>query len=97
MLGHAFPRNDGPAWLAVRSRRPVSLWTTHFSSRGVVLTTSEPIYPDDSLAPQDRVAKLSEQLYEQAEGRIRQHPEAWACWSYLSGVMRREDAASRPV
>jgi len=86
MLGRALPRNDGPAWLAVRSGRPVALWTTYIDRGRIQITASLLLYPDPTLSPQERVARLSQQLYEQAEKAIRAHPEAWACWSYLSGA-----------
>ena len=86
MLGLAFPRNDGPAWLAVRSGRPVSLWTTHYSPGGVTLNASPLVYPDSSLPPDARVADVSERLYRLAELAIRAHPESWAGWTYLSLV-----------
>lgn len=87
MLGHRFPRNDGPAWLAVRSGRPLALWTTHSSSTGVAIEASPPLYPDPSLPVDLRVSALSERLYAYAESAIRQHPEAWAAWSYLNAFI----------
>lgn len=89
MLGHCFARNDGPAWLAVRSGCPVALWTTHNSPHGTVITSSTFFYPDRSLPVELRVARLSEHLYAHAEAAIRQHPEAWTCWADLSLLQRR--------
>jgi hypothetical protein len=86
MLGLRFPRNDGPAWLAELSRRPVVLWSTHTSGSGVVLTASPPLWPDPSLTVDRRVADLSERLYRHAEAAIRQHPEAWRYWSHLDMI-----------
>jgi hypothetical protein len=86
MLGRTFARNDGPAWLAVRSGRPVALWTTHWSAGGVVISSSPLCYPDLSLPAEARVADLSQQLYSFADAAIRQRPGCWACWSYLSAV-----------
>jgi lipid A biosynthesis acyltransferase len=86
MLGRRFFRNDGPAWLAVRSGCPVALWTTHWSPTGVVITASASIYPDPSLPVKLRVAALSERLYAEAEAAIRKHPEAWTCWIDLSHI-----------
>jgi lauroyl/myristoyl acyltransferase len=86
MIGQGFSRNDGPAWLAVRSGRPLALLTTHRAPSGIVITASPLIHPDPSLPAERRVAAVSERLYAYAEGAIRKHPEAWACWSYLSEV-----------
>jgi hypothetical protein len=86
MLGQRFPRNDGPAWLAVRSGRPVALCTTHCSRSGITITASPVVYPDLSLPVELRVAALSERLYAYAESAIRAHPEAWGCWNYLDLV-----------
>lgn len=88
ILGHTVPRNDGPAWLAVRSERPLALWTTHSSPSGLVLTAYAPIYPDPSLPVELRVAAMSEQLYADAEAAIRAHPEAWSGWSHLNLLKR---------
>lgn len=82
MLGHCLARNDGPAWLAVMSGRPAALWTTHNSPNGVVITSSPLLHPDTLLPPKLRVADLSERLYACAEASIREHPEAWTCWTY---------------
>jgi lauroyl/myristoyl acyltransferase len=87
LLGHSFPRNDGPAWLAVRSGRPVSLWSTYDSPSGLVVSASPPFYADSSLPPEERVAAVSEHLYGLAEKAIRAHPESWAGWSYLSLII----------
>jgi hypothetical protein len=85
MLGRRFPRNDGPARLAVRSGRPIMLWTTHCSSSGVVFITASPLlYPDISLSAELRVGELSGRLYGFAEQAITSHPEAWRYWSYLN-------------
>lgn len=85
LLGHRLPRNDGPARLAVRSGCPVTLWSTHCSpSGGVVMTASPLLYADSSLRPEERVAELSERLYGYAEAAIREHPEAWRYWSFLT-------------
>src|SRR4029077_11310219 len=83
MLGHAFPRNDWPAWLAMRSGRPLALWTTHSTPAGVVITASPTLYPDPSLPIGMRVADLSERLYALAEAAILEHPEAWTFLGYL--------------
>jgi lauroyl/myristoyl acyltransferase len=85
ILGLALPRNDGPAWLAVRSGRPLALWTTHLERGRFVISTTPTLQPDSALPPRERVARLSEQLYRLAEEAIRAHPEAWACWTYLDG------------
>lgn len=82
ILGHWLARNDAPAWLAVHSRRPVMLWTTHSTRRGVVVTASPLIHPDPTLPLERRVATVSERLYAHAEAAIREHPEAWTCWTY---------------
>ena len=82
MLGHCLPRNDGPAWLAVQSGRPAALWTTHNSRAGVVITPTPLLYPDPALPVKLRVADLSQRLYTYAESAIREHPEAWTCWTY---------------
>lgn len=83
MLGRSLARNDGPAWLAVHSGRPVVLWTTHNSPKGVVITASPLVYPDPSQPVEQRVAALSEQLYAYADAAIHERPESWVCWSYL--------------
>lgn len=84
-LGQCIPRNDGPAWLAVSSGRPLTLWTTHNSQSGVVISVSTPLHPDPSLpTAAARVADLSRRLYVQAEAAIRERPEAWTCWTYPS-------------
>ena len=83
LLGHRIPRNDGPAWLAVLSGRPLALWSTYYSSNGVVLVSSPPLYPDLSLRTEERVEALSLRLYACAEAAIREHPEAWRYWSLL--------------
>jgi len=79
-LGQFMPRNDGPAWLAVSSGRPLMLWTTHNSPSGVVISASPLLYPDSSLPAAARVADLSRRLYVDAEAAIREHPEAWMGW-----------------
>jgi hypothetical protein len=84
MLGRRFPRNDWPAWLAVRSGRPVVLWTTYASTSGITLTTSPLMHPDSSLPVGARVANLSERLYARAEAAIRDHPEAWTFTGHLT-------------
>jgi hypothetical protein len=83
MLGHRFPRNDWPSWLAVRSGRPIALWTTHWSPSGIVLTSSEAIYPDPGLPTDRRVAELSQRLYALAEAAVLEHPEAWTFLGHL--------------
>lgn len=80
LLGHTVPRNDGPAWLAVRSGRPLALWTTHPSRSGVVVTASPLVYPDPSLPVAARVEDVSIRLYGYAEAAIREHPEGWMGW-----------------
>lgn len=82
LLGHDVSRNDGPAWLAVHSKRPLALWTTYNSSTGVVITTSPLLYPDSNLSVQRQVAALSQRLYSYAEAAIREHPEAWTLWTH---------------
>lgn len=82
MLGQRFPRNDWPAWLAVRSGRPLALWTTHGSGSRVVITASRVLHPDPALPVARRVAALSEELYAAAEAAIREHPEAWTFLAY---------------
>jgi peroxiredoxin len=77
VLGHAFPRNDGPAWLAVRSGCPVSLWTTYASHSGVVIKTYPAIHPDPRMLVPERVVDVSNRLYADADAAIRAHPEAW--------------------
>lgn len=84
MLGHRLARNDWPAWIAVRSGRPLALWTTHNASTGVVITASPLLHPDPTLRVDLRVAELTTRLYRYAEGTIREHPEAWTGWGYLS-------------
>lgn len=84
MLGRDFARNDGPAWMAVQSRRPLALWTTYNSPAGVVINSSPLLYPDPSLAVERRVAALSQRLYAYAESAILEHPAAWTAWSDLS-------------
>jgi lauroyl/myristoyl acyltransferase len=95
MLGQLFSRNDGPAWLAVRSGRPLALWTTHGSPSGVVMTASQLLHPDPSLPVAARVAALSETLYIYAEATIRGHPGAWGGWSYLD-LIRGKPEPARP-
>jgi lauroyl/myristoyl acyltransferase len=86
LLGRWVPRIDGPAWLAVRSGRPLALWTTHSSPSGIVVSASPLLHPDPSLPVEQRVATLSERLYACAEDAIREHPEAWgrgwALWGH---------------
>jgi hypothetical protein len=77
MMGQTFPRNDGPAWLAVRSGRPLAVWTTHGSPSGIVITASPLLHADQSLPVERRVADLSERLYACADAAIGEHPEAW--------------------
>jgi lauroyl/myristoyl acyltransferase len=91
MLGNRFQRNDGPAWLAVRSGRPVTLWTTHRSRSRLVIQGSAPLYPDPALPVERRVAELSERLYQEAETAIREHPDAWGGWGYLSLISGSEN------
>jgi lauroyl/myristoyl acyltransferase len=93
MLGQSFSRNDGPAWLAVRSGRPLAMWTTHRSHSGVVVTASPLMYPDLALPVGHRVAALSARLYECAEAAVRQHPEAWGGWGYLDLIKGRPQMA----
>jgi hypothetical protein len=81
-LGQQVPRNDAPAWLAVRSGCPVVLCTTHNSPTGVVITASPPLYPGSSGPAGTRVAELSIRLHALAEAAVRERPEAWACWTY---------------
>jgi hypothetical protein len=83
LLGRRFLRNDGPAWLSVLSGRPLALWTTFYSSTGVVLQSSQLLHPDPALRTEDRVAALSRRLYACAEVAIREHPEAWRYWGLL--------------
>jgi hypothetical protein len=84
MLGHRFPRNDMPAWLAARSGRPMVLWTTHGSEAGVVIKASPAIAPDPALPMEQRIAALSETLYKYAEAAILAHPEAWRYWTHIN-------------
>jgi hypothetical protein len=94
MLGHRFPRNDGPAWLAARTRHPLALWTTHCTRSGrVVITASPLVYPDPSLPIDRRVEAMSLQLYAYAEAAILEHPEAWRYWSHLSLMTVEEESA----
>jgi hypothetical protein len=86
ILGHSLPRNDWPAWLAVRSGRPLALWTSYNSPSGVVIDASPSLHPDPSLPIELRVAALSERLYAYAEAVIRQRPEAWTGWSFFSWI-----------
>jgi lauroyl/myristoyl acyltransferase len=83
-LGQNVERNDSPAWLAVRSGRPVVLWTTHQSGSSVILAVSAVLQPDAALPTGARVADLATRLYASAEAAIRQHPEAWLGWTYPS-------------
>lgn len=82
VMGHRLARNDGPAWLAAHSGRPIALWTTHNSPSGVVVTASPLLYPDLKLPVKHRVAALSQRLYAYAEAVIREHPEAWTLWTH---------------
>ncbi len=84
LVGHSFPRNDGPAWLAVRSGRPLVFWHTYSSPAGVIISARPPLHPNPSLPLDQRVADLSLQLYACAEAAIRDHPEAWSGWAYMA-------------
>ena len=84
MVGRDFARNDGPAWLAVQSRRALAFLTTHNSRHGVVIAAPPLLYPDPSLPVERRVSALSQRLYAYAEAAIREHPAAWTAWSDLS-------------
>ncbi len=83
VLGFRLPRNDGPAWLAARSGRPLVLWTTHNSTAGCVITASPPLYPDDSLPMADRVVELSKALYRYAEAAIHEHADDWRYMAHI--------------
>jgi lauroyl/myristoyl acyltransferase len=99
MLGQRWTRNDWPAWIAVRSGRPLALWTTHDSPAGIVVTSSPLLYPDPSLPLERRVAELSTRLYGHAEVAIRNHPEDWTGWGYLSFLTRSagRDTPAQPI
>jgi Bacterial lipid A biosynthesis acyltransferase len=86
LVGHRFPRNDGPAWLAVRSGRPIILLTTRGSRDTVIVHASDSLRPDSTLPVDARVADLSARLYAQAEAMIGVHPEAWPLWGYLDFI-----------
>jgi hypothetical protein len=84
MLGHSFPRNDGPAWLAIRSRRPIVLLTTHCTPTGkVVLSASPALCADQELPLEQRISELSNRLCACADRAILAHPQAWRYWAYL--------------
>jgi hypothetical protein len=83
LMGHVVARNDGPAWLAVRSGCPLTLWTTRRTSTGAALESSSLLYPDPAIPAGLRVAELSERLYRKAEDAIRRHPSEWGGWGFL--------------
>lgn len=96
MVGHRIPRNDGPAWLAVRTGRPLVFVSSHLTpSRTVRIRTYPTLCPDASLVTELRVSDLSERLYAYADCAVREHPEGWSGWAYLSrirGNPRRDGA-----
>jgi hypothetical protein len=94
MLGLRFPRNDMPAWLAVRSGRPAVLWTTRASDAGFVLSASPAIYPNADLPVEQRVKDVSRQLYRYAEAAILDHPQDWRYWPHIA--MMTVDAPGSP-
>jgi hypothetical protein len=96
VLGQRWVRNDWPAWIAVRSGRPLALWSTHSSPNGVVLTSSPLLHPDLSLPVELRVAELSTRLYTFAETAIREHPGEWVGWIYLNTLIKTRNFASVP-
>lgn len=81
-LGHSVRRFDGPAWLAVRSGKPLILVDMHRRGKRTVLDVMA-LERDGSLPAREQIAALTEQMYTQSEAFIRAHPESWMVWSYF--------------
>ena len=86
LLGQRFSRNDEPAWLAVRSGRPVILVNTFYSGRKIGIDVYPTLYPQPGEQPEADVERISTRLYQYGESALRAHPESWACWTYMSRV-----------
>jgi lauroyl/myristoyl acyltransferase len=82
-LGHDLTRFDTAAWLSTRTGKPIHLVGMHREGSRLVVEFSPPLAQAPALAPGERVAHLTAQVYEAAETLVRRHPKAWLGWSYL--------------
>lgn len=82
-LGHTLRRVDGPAWLAVRSGKPIVFAGVYRAGSQVGYDMSPQLWADQALTRSEQIRDLSERLYAEAEAFVRRHPEAWMGWSYL--------------
>lgn len=87
LLRQPVNRFDGPAWLAVRSGKPIVFVATYRRGRKTVIAVQPPLYPDLDLPRRAQVEDLTARLYGVAELFLRQHPEAWMAWCYLHDLI----------
>jgi lauroyl/myristoyl acyltransferase len=81
-LGQSVARFETAAWLSVHSGKPVRFIRSFRRGRRMVMELSPPFSQATDVSPNQRIASLTEQIYEEAERFLHQHPESWLVWSY---------------
>ena len=81
-LGQYVTRFDTAAWLSVHTGKPIRFIRTFRRGRRLVVELSPPFSQATNGSPKQRIASLTEQVYEEAERFLHQHPESWLVWSY---------------
>jgi lauroyl/myristoyl acyltransferase len=87
LAGHPLRANRGPAWLAVRTGRPLFLATTRWVGRRVLVDYGEPLRVSADLSRQEQVERLTSELYARADLWVRAHPSDWTGWTFLEHYM----------
>lgn len=87
LMGREVYRNDGAAWLAAWSGKPVLFVGTYWTGKRVALDIAPAMYPDVDLLRKQQIEMLSRQLYATGEAFLRRHPEAWMVWSYIEQLV----------
>ena len=96
-LGHTLRRVDGPAWLAVRTGKPIVFAGVYRTGSQVGYDVSPLLRADQTLTRSEQISDLSERLYAEAEAFVRRHPEAWMGWSYLPMLLAEHARGERPT
>lgn len=97
-LGRRLRRVDGPAWLAVRTGKPIVFVGVYRAGSRVGYDISPPLHANAALLERSQlIADLSERVYMAAEAFVRRHPEAWMGWSYLPMLLAEDHDGGEPL
>lgn len=92
LAGRPLRASRGPAWLAVRSGRPLYFATTHWDGQRVVIDYGEPLSVPGDLTRREQVTALTTELYQRANRWVEAHPGAWTGWTFLEHYLAEQPA-----